>query len=80
MNIESQLEFYIDVQIFPSIIFSMYNAGAVAPPVIFFCPLSFSSGFDRGTYKPYISLCICEEKFRGQKNITQEVSESRLIC
>ena len=55
------------------------NAGAGAPPVIFFCPLSFSSGFDRGTYKLFIhGLCIHEEKFRGQKNITEHGSEARL--
>ena len=47
-----------------------FNAGAGAPPVIFFCPLSFSSDFDRGAY---------EEKFRGQKIITQQGWESRLI-
>ncbi len=28
---------------------TLINAGAGAPPVIFFCPLSFSSDFDRGT-------------------------------
>ena len=30
------------------------NTGAVAPPVIIFCPLSFSSDFDRGMYRLFI--------------------------
>ncbi len=64
------------------------NAGARAPPVLFFSALSFSSYFDRGTYKlsihngcylpwmnnPYITLNKSKQKIRAEKNITDSAT------